>query len=70
MCIRDRFDDGFSFYSGGVSILVYNQNGALKMCIRDSGEGENVIGQITDDGCITFGEEKISLNELLSLIHI
>lgn len=24
-----QFDDGFSFYSGGVSILVYNQNGAL-----------------------------------------
>lgn len=24
-----QFDDGFSFYSGGVSILLYNQNGAL-----------------------------------------
>ncbi len=66
--MKSCFGNSLGFKFDGISVqdIFGYSYGSFILEVND-GEGENVIGQITDDGCITFGEEKISLNELLGI---
>ena len=62
--MKSCFGNSLGFKFDGISLeeIFGYSYGSFILEVND-GEGENVIGQITDDGGITFGDEKMSLNE-------